>query len=73
VLHTPEGETLYRRCGAGHHHHLVCRTCGRTVEIEGREIEKWTQRVATEQGFSDVDHTVEVFGICAECTDRAAG
>ena len=67
VLHTPEGETLYRRCGEGHHHHLVCRGCGRTVEIEGREIEKWTQRVAAEQGFSEVDHTVEVFGTCAEC------
>jgi Fur family ferric uptake transcriptional regulator len=67
VLHTPEGETLYRRCGEGHHHHLVCRTCGRTVEIEGPEIEKWTQRVAAEQGFSDVNHTVEVFGTCADC------
>jgi Fur family transcriptional regulator, ferric uptake regulator len=70
VLHTPDGQTLYRRCGEGHHHHLVCRACGRTVEVEGREIERWTQRVAAEQGFRDVDHTVEVFGTCADCAAR---
>lgn len=68
VLHTPEGETVYRLCGSEtHHHHLVCRRCGRTVEIEGREVERWSQRVAAERGFVDVDHTVEVFGVCADC------
>ena len=69
ALHTPEGETVYRLCGSGsHHHHLVCRQCGRTVEIEGREeVEQWTQRVAETEGFVDVDHTIEVFGTCAEC------
>ncbi len=68
VLHTPEGETVYRLCGSEvHHHHLVCRGCGLTVEIEGREVERWSQRVAAEQGFVDVDHTVEVFGTCAAC------
>jgi Fur family ferric uptake transcriptional regulator len=70
VLHTPEGETLYRQCGTGHHHHLVCRCCGRTVEVEGREIERWTQRVAAEQGFTEVDHTVEIFGTCADCAAK---
>ena len=70
ALHTPEGETVYRLCGEGHHHHLVCRGCGLTVEIEGREIELWTQKVAGEQGFSDVDHTVEVFGTCADCSGK---
>jgi Fur family ferric uptake transcriptional regulator len=68
VLYTPEGEAVYRRCGSGrHHHHLVCRECGRTVEVESRQVERWAQRVAEEQGFVDVDHTVEVFGICATC------
>ena len=70
VIHTPDGETTYRYCGASpqrHHHHLVCRTCGRAEEIEGRAIEKWAPTVAAEHGYSDVDHTVELFGICAEC------
>lgn len=68
VLRTPDGESVYRLCGSGtHHHHLVCRSCGRTVEIEGRAVERWTREVAEAAGFVDVDHTVEVFGTCAAC------
>lgn len=70
VLRTPDGESVYRICGTGHHHHLVCRSCGRTVEIEGREVERWTRKVAEAEGFTDVDHTVEVFGTCAACARR---
>lgn len=68
ALHLPEGETVYRLCGRGdHHHHLVCRGCGRTVEIDGREVERWTKRVADAAGFVDIDHTVEIFGTCPSC------
>lgn len=67
VLRTDEGESVYRRCSSGHHHHLVCRRCGRTVEIEGPAVERWTERVAGAHGFSDVAHTLEVFGTCADC------
>ena len=62
VLRTDEGEAVYRRCSAGHHHHLVCRECGRTVEVEGPAVERWADTVAAEHGFSDVAHTVEIFG-----------
>jgi Fur family ferric uptake transcriptional regulator len=67
VLRGPDGEVSYRRCSAGHHHHLVCRGCGKTVEIDLPSIEKTTARVAREHGFADVDHTVEIFGTCAAC------
>jgi Fur family ferric uptake transcriptional regulator len=67
VLRTDSGEAVYRRCSTHHHHHLVCRRCGRTVEVEGPTVESWAQRVAEEHGFSDVSHTVEVFGVCAAC------
>ncbi|WP_414635945.1 Fur family transcriptional regulator [Actinophytocola sp.] len=68
VLRTDSGEAVYRRCSEHHHHHLVCRSCGRTVEVEGPAVEKWAERVAAENGFSEVSHTVEVFGTCADCT-----
>jgi Fur family transcriptional regulator, ferric uptake regulator len=68
VLRTDSGEAVYRRCSEHHHHHLVCRTCGRTVEVEGPAVEKWAERVAAENGFSEISHTVEVFGTCADCT-----
>lgn len=68
ALRRGDGETVYRRCVTErHHHHLVCRHCGRTVEVEGPAVERWADRVADEHGFRDVEHTVEVFGTCAGC------
>ncbi|WP_186628253.1 Fur family transcriptional regulator [Rhodococcus sp. BP22] len=67
VLRIDTGESVYRRCSSGHHHHLVCRLCGYTVEVEGADVEKWSQDVAEDNGFSDVSHTVEIFGTCSEC------
>jgi Fur family ferric uptake transcriptional regulator len=72
VIHTPDGEATYRYCGDAeeqrHHHHLVCRACGRTEEIEGRAVEKWAGEVARDHGYADVDHTVELFGVCPDCS-----
>jgi Fur family ferric uptake transcriptional regulator len=71
VLHTLGGETVYRRCAAEvHHHHLVCRSCGKTVEFEGPEIERLADRVARREGFRDVSHTVEILGTCSDCASR---
>lgn len=68
VIRRDDGETVYRRCNSdAHHHHLVCRGCGRTVEIAGPEIEVWTAQVASAEGFVDVVHTVEIYGTCASC------
>ena len=68
VLRTNSGETLYRQCAAEeHHHHLVCRVCGTTVEFEGPEIEAWAEKVARRARFHDVSHTVEIFGTCRRC------
>ncbi|MGV5048659.1 Fur family transcriptional regulator [Rhodococcus pyridinivorans] len=67
VLRTDSGESLFRRCSSGHHHHLVCRHCGFTVEVDGPEVERWSHQVAESNGFVDVSHTVEIFGNCREC------
>jgi Fur family ferric uptake transcriptional regulator len=67
VLRTDDGEAVYRRCSRGHHHHLVCRICGRTVEVEGPAVERWADRIAVENGFTDISHTLEIFGTCASC------
>jgi len=73
-MRLPDGEQLYRRCGrGGHHHHLVCRSCGRTVEVEGPAVERWAQRQAAEHGFVDVEHTLEILGTCADCAGADAG
>ena len=66
-IRTDSGEALYRRCSTQHHHHLVCRHCGRTVEVAGPTVEAWADRVAGEHGFADVSHTLEIVGTCADC------
>jgi Fur family ferric uptake transcriptional regulator len=72
VLRTGSGEAIYRRCSSHHHHHLVCRVCGRTVEVEGPAVERWAEKIASENGFSDISHTVEITGTCAEHAVAAA-
>lgn len=73
MLRAPDGEARYRLCESqGHHHHLVCRNCGRTVEIEGPAVESWADDVAGQHGFVDVSHTVEVFGTCGPCAGSPA-
>ncbi len=68
TLRTDTGESVYRRCSDHHHHHLVCRACGSTVEVQDGQVETWAAEVARQHGFSDVSHTVEIFGLCTDCT-----
>jgi Fur family ferric uptake transcriptional regulator len=67
VLRTEDGEAIYRRCSDSHHHHLVCRSCGATVEVEGPTVERWTNSIAAEHGYADVSHALEIFGTCPRC------
>ncbi|MAT60407.1 MAG: transcriptional repressor [Micrococcales bacterium] len=63
-----DGETQYRRCSGGHHHHLVCVKCGTTVEISADAVEAWAQSVAADNGFTQSHHTVEISGRCKSCS-----
>ncbi len=67
VLRKDDGEALYRLCETGHHHHLVCTSCGKTIEVEGSSVERWANTVAKNNGFRKVSHVVELFGLCAKC------
>jgi Fur family ferric uptake transcriptional regulator len=71
VVHGQDGEAQFRLCGAAaapsrHHHHLVCRACGRAVEVDGPEVEAWAATIARQAGYTQVTHTVEIFGLCPE-------
>ena len=69
-MRADDGETLYRRCDSEHHHHhLVCKSCGLTVEVEGPEMERWANGVAAAHGFVEVTHTLEILGTCAQCAE----
>lgn len=71
VLRAQDGENLYRKCTVRtHHHHLVCRRCGHTEDIEPQGMEAWVASVAAAHGYTAIEHSVEVFGLCAGCTQE---
>ncbi|WP_282006403.1 Fur family transcriptional regulator [Propioniciclava sinopodophylli] len=70
VVRTPDGQASYRACGEAthaHHHHLICRVCGRTLEVEFEGVEELIAALAAQHGFTDVDHSFELHGLCATC------
>lgn len=71
TLHSPDGEALYRACASsGHHHHLICRSCGTAVEIAATDVEQWARQTAAAYGFTEAEHVVDIFGLCAACTAK---
>lgn len=73
VLRSGDGEARFRRCETEvHHHHLVCRVCSKTVEVLAPAVERWAARVAAENGFTDPEHTVEMYGLCEDCRRKAS-
>ena len=83
VVHALTGVGLLRRvepAGArahfeietgDNHHHLVCRGCGFSVEIEATFVESWAAQIASQHGFTDTGHELELFGLCRECGQRS--
>lgn len=67
VLRTDDGEARYRQCSTSHHHHLVCRVCGKAIEIDGPAVEAWASGVAAQHDYTDVEHVVEIIGTCRDC------
>lgn len=71
---TDSGETLYRLCEAAetHHHHLRCRECGVAEDIDLPSVESLAARVGSQHGYSHIEHTVELTGVCGDCSQRKA-
>jgi Fur family ferric uptake transcriptional regulator len=66
LSHRP-GELCYRRCGDGHHHHLVCSSCHHVVELDDCELEPWLEQVSQAHDFVTTGHHLEVSGLCGDC------
>jgi Fur family ferric uptake transcriptional regulator len=68
VVRERTGERLYRpRPVDGHRHYLVCRGCGLSLAVAADPVERWADGVAETTGFAEVEHTVELTGICGRC------
>ncbi|MGW4027325.1 Fur family transcriptional regulator [Streptomyces sp. NPDC005009] len=68
VVREKTGGRLYRpRPTDGHRHYLVCRDCGLSTAVEADAVERWAEDVAETMGFTEVEHTVELTGVCGRC------
>jgi Fur family ferric uptake transcriptional regulator len=67
-LSISDGEMRYRICTPEHHHHLICRVCGKTVEFDMPGFEELALEVANANGFTELSHEIELFGVCAGCS-----
>jgi Fur family ferric uptake transcriptional regulator len=67
ALSSADSETKYRSCTTEHHHHLICRRCGVAVEFELPGFEAAAEALAAKEGFTQVSHTIELYGICVNC------
>ncbi|MGV4988685.1 Fur family transcriptional regulator [Streptomyces sp. NRAIS4] len=74
VVRDEAGGRLYRlRPADGHRHYLMCRDCGRSRPVDSEVVEEWAGRIAADTGFTAVEHTVELTGVCADCLARTDG
>lgn len=67
-LSISDGEMRYRICTPEHHHHLICRLCGKTVEFDMPGFEELALEVAKADGFTELSHEIELFGVCKDCS-----
>ncbi|MER6573654.1 Fur family transcriptional regulator [Streptomyces sp. NPDC001093] len=74
VVRDEIGGRLYRlRPADGHRHYLMCRGCGRSRPVDSEVVEEWAGRIAAATGFTAVEHTVELTGVCADCLPHTDG
>ena len=67
-LSISDGEMRYRICTPEHHHHMICRLCGKTVEFDMPGFEELALEVAKANGFTELSHEIELFGVCKDCS-----
>ncbi|MEU5897546.1 MULTISPECIES: transcriptional repressor [Streptomyces] len=68
VVRDETGERLYlRRPTDEHRHYLICRDCGRSRAVDAGAVEVWADRLAETTGFAELEHTLELSGVCGPC------
>ena len=65
------GKAVYELNEGQHHDHFVCTSCGKVEEFYDAEIEKRQQLIANEMGWTIQDHSMSLYGQCADCAKKA--
>lgn len=66
------GKAVYELNEGQHHDHFVCTACGKVEEFYDPEIEKRQMMIAEQMGWQIQDHSMSLYGQCADCVARTA-
>ncbi len=70
-LDLPNGEHAYVACEPEqHHHHVVCRSCGKSADVEDSGLQSVVAEIARRSGFDIDTHRLELFGLCPACASE---
>ena len=62
-----DGRVRYHPVDKGHHHHLVCQKCGKTVDLPEEVMLPLEETLSRDYHFkSDLKH-LAIFGLCSDC------
>jgi Fur family ferric uptake transcriptional regulator len=62
-----DGQLHYRLSSRGHHHHLVCRDCGRVEDFSNCDVDGLVRELAKSTEYDIEGHWLEVYGRCQAC------
>lgn len=64
-------DKAYYEFWGDHHHHIVCRVCGKIEDVDFPQLEKIfplvEKKLKASKTFRSIDHSLEFFGVCAGC------
>ncbi len=69
--HFEGGHSVFELDQGEHHDHILCTSCGRVDEFMDEAIEERQKAIAKKAGYQITDHSLYIYGICADCQKEA--
>lgn len=68
--HFEGGHSTFELDSGEHHDHIFCVACGRVDEFVDATIERRQAEIAKQAGYEMTDHSLYIYGLCAECRKK---
>ena len=69
-LSIEEGLNHFELADKGHHHHVICKSCGKVKEIDLCPYKEFEKSKLKEIGFKPMEHRFEIYGLCSKCMKK---
>jgi len=68
--HFEGGNSIFELDSGTHHDHILCMKCGKVDEFTDTIIETQQTKIAEKLGYSLTDHSLYLYGFCANCKNK---